>query len=208
VDARRTSAMASAFMADSMVPAILGSRPSSGNASVFSRSLWTNNSRCFLRGGGSVNIPDSILRQIGDSLQGHPRMALGAGTERAVRPSESGTATNSVIRPGDQNAENTSARNLFCLCLDLGPALSCSFRNFRPAGRGHSAFLHAREFAAGGISQRFRSSMQTAQSVLQSLHGLSRHVMLEASTTGEPELRRAPSPWRKGPGNSLDRGGS
>jgi len=50
--ARRTSAMASAFIGDSMVSAILGNRPSTANASVFSRSLWAKNSRFFLRGGG------------------------------------------------------------------------------------------------------------------------------------------------------------
>ena len=72
--------------------------------------------------------------------------------ERGERPSESGTATNSVIRPGSQNAENTSARSLLCLRLDLGPAFFCGFGNFRPAGHGHHAFLNSFEFAAGGIS--------------------------------------------------------
>jgi len=50
--ARRTSAMASAFIGDSMVSAILGNRPSTANASVFSRSLWAKNLRFFLGGGG------------------------------------------------------------------------------------------------------------------------------------------------------------
>jgi hypothetical protein len=71
--ARRTSAMASDFIADSMVSAILGNRPSPGNASVFSRSLWAKNSRFFLRGGGSVNIPKHILQSIEVSLHGDPR---------------------------------------------------------------------------------------------------------------------------------------